>query len=55
VARTETLVKPGEYLMLAKPLGKHCMKGGPEGTIVTEYASFHDSAGLRFSHPKAKL
>jgi len=27
----------------------------PEGAIVTGYATYHDGAGLRFSHPKAKL
>lgn len=37
-------------------LGKwHFLQGGPEGTIVTEYANYHDFKGLRFSNPNAKL
>jgi D-lyxose ketol-isomerase len=31
----------------------HFMMGGPEGTIVTEYASYHSGEGLRFKNPKA--
>ena len=30
----------------------HFMLGGPEGCIVSEYANFHDGAGLRFTNPK---
>ena len=33
----------------------HFMVGGPEGAWVTEYGTFHDMDGLRFSNPKAKL
>ena len=33
----------------------HFMVGGPEGALVTEYGTFHDMAGLRFSNPKAKI
>lgn len=33
----------------------HFMVAGPEGALVTEYGTFHDMAGLRFSNPKAKL
>jgi D-lyxose ketol-isomerase len=32
----------------------HFMMAGPEGAIVTEYATYHDPAGLRFSVPGAK-
>ena len=31
----------------------HFMMGGPEGTIVTEYASYHSGDGLRLKNPKA--
>jgi D-lyxose ketol-isomerase len=31
----------------------HFMMGGPEGTIVTEYASYHSGDGLRFQNKKA--
>ena len=33
----------------------HFMVAGPEGAWVTEYGTFHDMDGLRFSNPKAKL
>jgi D-lyxose ketol-isomerase len=33
----------------------HFMVAGPQGALVTEYGTFHDMAGLRFSNPKAKL
>ena len=31
----------------------HFMMGGPQGTIVTEYASYHSGDGLRFQNSKA--
>jgi D-lyxose ketol-isomerase len=31
----------------------HFMMGGPNGTIVTEYACYHSGEGLRFKNPKA--
>ncbi len=33
----------------------HFMVAGPEGALVTEYGTYHDMEGLRFSNPKAKL
>jgi D-lyxose ketol-isomerase len=48
-------LRPGEVVGLNRPTAKHFMMGGPEGAIVTEYATFHDNDGLRFSHPDAKL
>ena len=33
----------------------HFMVAGPEGALVTEYGTFHDMAGLRFSNPKVKV
>lgn len=33
----------------------HFMVAGPEGALVTEYGTFHDMDGLRFSNPKARL
>jgi hypothetical protein len=33
----------------------HFMVAGPEGALVTEYGTYHDMAGLRFSNPKAKV
>jgi D-lyxose ketol-isomerase len=55
VARTERILRPGQVAGLAKAGEKHWMRAGPEGAIVTEYATYHDGKGLRFSHPKAVL
>jgi D-lyxose ketol-isomerase len=55
VARTATVLKPGEVGYLAAPLEKHWMLAGPEGAIVTEYGCYHDMAGLRFTHPDITL
>jgi len=33
----------------------HFMMAGPEGAVVTETATFHDGAGLRFSVPGCQL
>ncbi len=48
-------VMPGEVYSLNRPEAFHFMIAGPEGAIVTEYATYHDGNGLRFSNPKAKL
>ncbi len=53
-ARTEKKLVGGEVGMLAGPEQWHWMQA-PEGAIVTEYATYHDGKGLRFSHPKAAL
>jgi D-lyxose ketol-isomerase len=55
VARTEKLLKPGECACLNAAEKKHWMRSGPEGAIVTEYATYHDGKGLRFSHPDVKF
>ncbi len=54
-ARTMTVLKLGEYGTLANPEERHFMLAGPEGAIVSEYASAHDMNGVRFTHPDAKL
>lgn len=53
-ARTEKKLLPGEVGMLGGAEQWHWMYA-PEGAIVTEYATYHDGAGLRFSHPDATL
>lgn len=55
VARTEMKLLPGEVGKLAAAEQKHWMLAGPEGTIVTEYATYHDGNGLRFTHPGIKF
>jgi len=54
-ARTMQVVKPGEHGILAGPEQRHFMVAGPEGAIVSEYATYHDMAGLRFTHPDVTL
>lgn len=33
----------------------HFLLAGDEGAIVSEWANYHDGAGLRFSNPKSKM
>jgi len=54
-ARSEKVLHPGEITKLAKAEAKHWMLAGPKGVIVTEYATYHDSKGLRFSNPNVKF
>jgi len=55
VARKEQLVKPGEVGYLANPGERHFMLAGPEGAIVSEYATYHTMDALRFTHTDIKL
>ncbi|MFO0929326.1 MAG: hypothetical protein U0736_20255 [Gemmataceae bacterium] len=48
-------VKEGEVDHLKRATAKHFMVAGPHGAIVTEYGTFHDNAGLRFTNPKVKF
>jgi hypothetical protein len=49
------LVKQGEIAELNRKTAKHFMIAGPEGAIVTEYGTFHDNDGLRFTNPEVKF
>ena len=55
IARTEKKLLPGEVGSLASAETWHWMLAGPEGAIVTEYATYHDGGALRFSHPQVKM
>ncbi len=46
---------PGEVGKLGKPLAPHFQVAGPEGEIVSEYASYHSMDALRFTNPDIKL
>lgn len=48
-------MKPGDIRTLNRVGAKHFMMGGAEGAIVSEYASFHDNDGLRFTNPGVKF
>ena len=46
---------PGEIRSLNRTSAKHFMRGGPQGAIVSEYATFHDGDGLRFTNPGVRF
>ncbi len=46
---------PGEVRELNRPEAKHFMLAGPEGAIVTEYATYHAGDALRFTNPGVKF
>jgi len=48
-------VLPGEVASLNRAEAFHFMIAGPEGAVVTEYATYHDGDGLRFANPNGKL
>ncbi|MBL7222780.1 MAG: hypothetical protein ISS72_02905 [Candidatus Brocadiae bacterium] len=54
-ARIAKKLMPGECACLNQPCAPHFMLAGPQGAIVSEYANWHDNAGLRFSHPDVKF
>lgn len=45
----------GDIIKLKQIGTWHFLMAGPEGAIVSEWANYHDGAGLRFSNPKAAL
>lgn len=47
--------KVGEVLPLKELTTFHFLMAGPEGAIVSEWATYHDNAGLRFTNTKAAL
>lgn len=46
---------PGDVSPLNRAEARHFMVAGPQGCIVTEYASYHEAAALRFTNPNVKL
>jgi hypothetical protein len=53
--RSWKLVKEGQVDDLKRATAKHFMIAGPEGAIVSEYGTYHDGAGLRFTNPGVKF
>ncbi len=47
-------LKVGEMLPLKEIEKPHFMMAGPQGAIVTEYATYHSGEGLKFTNPKGK-
>jgi len=48
-------MNPGDIRSLNRETAKHFMMGGAQGAIVSEYATFHDGDGLRFTNPGVKF
>jgi len=48
-------LNPGDIRTLNRVGAKHFMMGGSGGAIVSEYATFHDGDGLRFTNPGVKF
>jgi len=55
ISKNFIVQNPGDIVHLKKIETFHFLMAGPEGAIVSEWASYHDGAGLRFTNPKAKL
>ena len=53
--KNATRVMPGEVLELNRTGAFHFMIAGPEGAIVSEYATYHDGNALVFANPNVKL
>lgn len=47
--------KVGDMVLLSKIESKHFLFAGDNGLIVTEFGTYHDNAGLRFTNPKVKF
>lgn len=47
--------KVDEVIHLAELESPHFLLAGPEGAIITEYASYHDGEGLRFTNPHVEF
>lgn len=45
----------GQVRTLNRLCARHYMIAGPEGAVVTEYASYHDGEALRFTDPRASF
>ena len=48
-------LKVGSVRHLEVPESWHFLMGGPDGAVVTEYARYHDGAGVKFANPKAQM
>jgi D-lyxose ketol-isomerase len=48
-------LEAGDLDTLGKAGSPHFLLAGPEGAIISEFATFHDNAGLRFTNKKVKF
>ncbi len=45
----------GDLSALKESESRHFLMAGEQGAIVTEYGTYHDNDGLRFTNPAASL
>jgi D-lyxose ketol-isomerase len=50
--RHEVILNVGQVATLNRATARHWQFGGPEGAVISEYATFHDNDGVRHSDPK---
>ena len=55
IAKTKKKLLPGEVGQLEEAGSMHWMMAGGEGAIVSEFATYHDGDGLKFSNPNVKF
>jgi hypothetical protein len=48
----EDILGVGQVAKLNRATARHWQFGGPEGAVISEYATFHDNDGVRHSDPK---
>ena len=48
----EVILNEGQATTLNRATARHWQFGGPEGAIISEYATYHDNDGVRHSDPK---
>ncbi len=51
----ETVLQVGQVAGIARPLEKHWQQAGPAGAIITETATYHSGAAVRFTNPQIKF
>lgn len=49
------VMNTGDLSALKEPESRHFLMAGEQGAIVTEYGTYHDNGGLRFTNPNASL
>jgi hypothetical protein len=55
ISKNFAVQQVGDILHLKKSETFHFLYAGPEGAIVSEWASYHDGDGLRFTNSNAKM
>lgn len=48
----EVILNEGQTTTLNRATARHWQFGGPEGAVISEYATYHDNDGVKHSDPK---